>query len=293
MNAMDTAVKAGHSCRINSLHFGADAQWLMRAPRNPGQCQSPEQPGAAVERQVPGRLRAGGPGADRRNPQIQSGHGLLCGIIPNNPLSHDGSGWGAFEIGGRVSMMDLNNQLGTATGVAGGRQLVYTVALNWYVNRVRFISTSCTAMLPGEFSPTNSTMPDRSSTHSRCGRGWRSDLWHRCRLLTRALCPSVARQGRCAAVRRSAAATLGWIIVGRRGIVISPQTTRNGSVAIDPHTTRGDEAWDHSLACTNDGLLRFGMMPTRGGVRRSIECDQKTCYQKRAHCTFSDHLARS
>lgn len=58
------------------------------------------------------------------------------GIVPNNPFSLDGSGWGAFEIGGRVSMMNLNNQLGVAgQGVAGGRQLVYTVALNWYINR--------------------------------------------------------------------------------------------------------------------------------------------------------------
>lgn len=62
------------------------------------------------------------------------------GIVPNNPFALTGQDWGAWEIGGRVSMMDLNNQLGTANGVAGGKQLVYTVALNWYVNRnVRFM----------------------------------------------------------------------------------------------------------------------------------------------------------
>jgi hypothetical protein len=36
--------------------------------------------------------------------------------------------------------------------------------------------------------------------------------------------------------RRSAAAKLGWIIVGRRVVVVAPQTTRNGVVAIDPQT---------------------------------------------------------
>ena len=36
--------------------------------------------------------------------------------------------------------MNLNDQLATANGVAGGRQTVYTAALNWYVNRnVRFM----------------------------------------------------------------------------------------------------------------------------------------------------------
>jgi phosphate-selective porin OprO/OprP len=30
--------------------------------------------------------------------------------------------------------MNLNDQLATANGVAGGRQTVYTAALNWYIN---------------------------------------------------------------------------------------------------------------------------------------------------------------
>src|ERR1700681_2224322 len=76
--------------------------------------------------------------------------------------------------------------------------------------------------------------------------------------------------------RRSAAAKLGWIIVGRRVVVVGPQTTRNGVVAIDPHATRSGVAGDHSLAGTNDDISRFGMMPSCGGVRRSPERDQKT-----------------
>jgi phosphate-selective porin OprO/OprP len=62
------------------------------------------------------------------------------GVKPAHPFSLDGGGWGAWEIAGRVSTIDLNNQLGTATGIAGGRQTVYTAALNWYLNgNVRFM----------------------------------------------------------------------------------------------------------------------------------------------------------
>jgi hypothetical protein len=75
--------------------------------------------------------------------------------------------------------------------------------------------------------------------------------------------------------RRSAAAKLGWIIEGGRVVVVGPQTTRNGVVAIDPHTTWSGVAWDHSLAGTNDDMSRFGMLPPCGGVRRSTESDQK------------------
>lgn len=62
------------------------------------------------------------------------------GIVPVNPFSLTGGGWGAWEIAGRISMIDLNDQLATANGVAGGKQTVYTAGLNWYVNRnVRFM----------------------------------------------------------------------------------------------------------------------------------------------------------
>ncbi len=51
-----------------------------------------------------------------------------------------GGGWGAWEIAGRVSTIDLNDQLGSAFGIAGGRQTVYAAGLNWYVNNnIRFM----------------------------------------------------------------------------------------------------------------------------------------------------------
>jgi len=63
-----------------------------------------------------------------------------AGIKPEHPFSLEGGGWGAWEVAGRVSQMYLNNQLATAAGIAGGRQTVYTLALNWYVNgNVRFM----------------------------------------------------------------------------------------------------------------------------------------------------------
>jgi len=73
------------------------------------------------------------------------GSGAYSSITPAHPFSRDGSGWGAWEIAGRYSTIDLNdnsNSLaglaaigGLPFGVSGGQQTVYTVGLNWYVNR--------------------------------------------------------------------------------------------------------------------------------------------------------------
>jgi phosphate-selective porin OprO/OprP len=78
------------------------------------------------------------------------------GIKPKNPFSLQGGGWGAWEIAGRISTMDLNDQLGTVTGIAGGRQTVYTAALNWYVNNnVRFMFNYLHGDVPKQLSPTS------------------------------------------------------------------------------------------------------------------------------------------
>jgi phosphate-selective porin OprO/OprP len=78
------------------------------------------------------------------------------GVNPAHPFSLDGGGWGAWEIAGRYSTMDLNDQLATAAGVAGGRQNVYTLALNWYVNRnVRFMFDYLHGDVRKQVSPTN------------------------------------------------------------------------------------------------------------------------------------------
>jgi phosphate-selective porin OprO/OprP len=78
------------------------------------------------------------------------------GVKPAHPFSLDGGGWGAWEIAARASTIDLNNQLGTATGIAGGRQTVYTAALNWYVNgNVRFLLDYLHGTVSKQASPTS------------------------------------------------------------------------------------------------------------------------------------------
>lgn len=62
------------------------------------------------------------------------------GITPARPFSWQAGSWGAWEIAGRFSTVDLNDQLATAAGIAGGRQNITTAALNWYVSgNVRFM----------------------------------------------------------------------------------------------------------------------------------------------------------
>ena len=66
--------------------------------------------------------------------------GAYSGIIPFNPVSPSGAGWGAWEVAGRYSVMNLNDQIGSVAGIAGGQQTVYTAGLNWYVNNnIRFM----------------------------------------------------------------------------------------------------------------------------------------------------------
>jgi phosphate-selective porin OprO/OprP len=78
------------------------------------------------------------------------------GVVPTNPFSLSGGGWGAWEIAGRVSTVDLNNQLGTANGVAGGRQTIYTAAVNWYINRnIRFMFDYLHGDITKQISATN------------------------------------------------------------------------------------------------------------------------------------------
>jgi phosphate-selective porin OprO/OprP len=79
-----------------------------------------------------------------------------AGIVPANPFSLTGGGWGAWEIAGRFSTMDLNDQLAAANGIAGGRPTVYTLALNWYVNaNVRFMFDYLHGDIAKQVSPTN------------------------------------------------------------------------------------------------------------------------------------------
>jgi phosphate-selective porin OprO/OprP len=78
------------------------------------------------------------------------------GIAPRDPFSLSSGGWGAWEIAGRFSTIDLNDQLASANGVAGGRQNIYTVGLNWYANRnIRLMLNYLHGDIAKQASPTN------------------------------------------------------------------------------------------------------------------------------------------
>jgi len=65
---------------------------------------------------------------------------------PNDPLTWDKGGIGAWEIAARYSDLDLDYQAGlpgtakTPAGIRGGNQKIYTIGLNWYPNTaIRFV----------------------------------------------------------------------------------------------------------------------------------------------------------
>ncbi|WP_269714290.1 OprO/OprP family phosphate-selective porin [Caulobacter sp. NIBR2454] len=59
---------------------------------------------------------------------------------PNFPFNPAAGAWGALELGVRYSVLDLNDNEGTAgsapaaNAVRGGEQSIWTVGLNWYMN---------------------------------------------------------------------------------------------------------------------------------------------------------------
>lgn len=88
--------------------------------------------------------------------KYNSATAAYSGIVPANPVSFTGGGWGAWEIAGRFSTIDLNNDLGLATGVAGGRQTIYTAGLNWYVSsNIRFVLNYLHGDITKQVSATN------------------------------------------------------------------------------------------------------------------------------------------
>ena len=68
------------------------------------------------------------------------GSAAYNGIVPANPFSLTAAAGAPGKSPAASAPIDLNDQLATANGVAGGRQTIYTAGLNWYVNRnVRFM----------------------------------------------------------------------------------------------------------------------------------------------------------
>lgn len=70
-------------------------------------------------------------------------NGGFGGIRPTNAFDPRADKWGAFEIAGRYSLLDLNDREGvvgsaapSANSVRGGEQVVTSLGLNWYPNSV-------------------------------------------------------------------------------------------------------------------------------------------------------------
>lgn len=55
--------------------------------------------------------------------------------VPSRPFSFSGDSWGMWELALRYSNTDLNWHTSVATGVFGGQERVFAIALNWYLNR--------------------------------------------------------------------------------------------------------------------------------------------------------------
>jgi phosphate-selective porin OprO/OprP len=73
-------------------------------------------------------------------------NGGFRGIRPDKPFNPKNSTWGAWELGARYSVLDLNDREGVAGraapvgGIRGGEQKITTVGLNWCPNNVvRFL----------------------------------------------------------------------------------------------------------------------------------------------------------
>ncbi|MBV8888546.1 MAG: porin [Alphaproteobacteria bacterium] len=74
--------------------------------------------------------------------------GAYSAIVPAHPFApwNDDFGLGAFELAGRFSTVDLNDNFtpgaapGSTNAVGGGKQTVYTAGLNWYPSaNIRFM----------------------------------------------------------------------------------------------------------------------------------------------------------
>jgi phosphate-selective porin OprO/OprP len=118
-----------------SIHVGDDAEFLFRPPVGPATSTAPGTRTLTLSDRPELRIDQGDP--DHRGDGQCRAYG---GIIPSNPVNMQGTGWGAWEIAARYRVVNLNDLLDTAVGVAGGEQTIHTAGLNWYVNRnIRFM----------------------------------------------------------------------------------------------------------------------------------------------------------
>lgn len=118
-------------------NFFLASEWLNIDVDRPGATRDPSFDGYYVQGAwtITGEKRAWN--------AVNGGYG---GIRPDHPLNVSEGHWGAFELAGRYSVLNLNDNegvFGAATpsgGVRGGEQTISTLGLNWYPNQtVRFL----------------------------------------------------------------------------------------------------------------------------------------------------------
>lgn len=72
--------------------------------------------------------------------------GAFAAPVPAERFTLDGTGWGAWELAARYSVLNLNYNAGIAGsatptgGIRGGEQKIWTAGINWYPNpAIRFV----------------------------------------------------------------------------------------------------------------------------------------------------------
>jgi phosphate-selective porin OprO/OprP len=66
---------------------------------------------------------------EHRAYKIDEAGGEFGRVIPKRPFAFDTSGWGAWQVALRYSMLDLNDR-----DIQGGKEKDYTFGINWFLN---------------------------------------------------------------------------------------------------------------------------------------------------------------
>ncbi len=84
--------------------------------------------------------------------------GVFGGVRPEHPFAIGKEGWGAFEIAGRVSHVNLND-----ASIRGGKEVNHTAGLNWYVTPVVRMNLNYVFVIIEDTTP-NGTFPTPTAT---------------------------------------------------------------------------------------------------------------------------------